>query len=197
MTLQRENAAKLELSKAEERMEKAEAKLVDLKADELNKASSQRGEQAPTFQVPDLHFHSQQPQQGADSDSRHPAPRSESPLPKFSQSVQLTSTDLNKSVGSQMVSSGVLPNPIAVNNHQDDQVPESACTNGPIRWEEHPSSLIGTPLLSDSVSTPRDQERRTWFSGDSIQPDPAPRARVHSLESSHLNHENLFSSTIS
>ncbi|MEQ2242865.1 hypothetical protein ILYODFUR_001272, partial [Ilyodon furcidens] len=149
MTLQRENAAKLELSKAEESMEKAEAKLVDLKADELKKASSQKQEQTPTFQVPDLHFHSQQlqqPQQGADSDSRHPAPRSESPLPKFSQSVQLTSTDLNRSVGSQMVSSGVLPNPIAVNNHQDDQVPDSACTSGPIRWEEHPSDRHPSPF---------------------------------------------------
>ncbi|MED6276039.1 hypothetical protein CHARACLAT_032903 [Characodon lateralis] len=142
-----ENAAKLELSKAEERMEKAEAKLVDLKADELKKASSQRGEQAPTFQVPDLHFHSQQPQQGTDSDSRHRAPRSESSLPKFSQSVELTSTDLNRSVGSQMVSSGFLPNPISVNNHQDDQVPDSACTSGPVRWKEHRSGLIGTPLL--------------------------------------------------
>ncbi|MEQ2297701.1 hypothetical protein AMECASPLE_037338 [Ameca splendens] len=115
--------------------------------------------------------------------------RSESPLPKFSQSVQLTSTDLNRNVGSQMVSSGFLPNSIAVNNHQDDQVPDSSCTSGPIRWEEHPSSLIGTPLLSDSVSTPRGQERRTWLSGDSIQPDPPPLARVHSLESSHLKHE--------
>ncbi|MEQ2214068.1 hypothetical protein XENOCAPTIV_028324 [Xenoophorus captivus] len=70
-------------------MEKTEAKLVDLKADELKKASSQRGEQTPTFQLPDLPFHSQQlqqPQQGADSDSRHTAP-TESPLPKFSQSV--------------------------------------------------------------------------------------------------------------
>ncbi|MEQ2246372.1 hypothetical protein ILYODFUR_037823 [Ilyodon furcidens] len=141
MTLQRENAAKFELSKAEERTKKAEAKLVDLKADELKKASSQRGEKAPTFQVPDLHFQSQQPQQGANSDNRHSAPRSESPLPKFNQSVQLTSADLNKIVGSQMISSGVLPNPIAVNNHQDDQVPDSACTSGPIRWEEHPSFL--------------------------------------------------------
>ncbi|MED6276088.1 hypothetical protein CHARACLAT_033517 [Characodon lateralis] len=99
MALRRKNAAKLELSKAEERMEKAEAKLVDLKADELKKASSQRGEQTPTFQVPDLHCHSQQlqqPQQGANSDSRHTAP-TESPLP-FSQSVQLTSTDLNRNV---------------------------------------------------------------------------------------------------
>ncbi|MED6240869.1 hypothetical protein ATANTOWER_029863 [Ataeniobius toweri] len=146
--------------------ERAEAKLVDLKADELKKASSQKQEQTPTSQVPDLHFHSQQlqhRQQGADPDSRHPAPRSESPLPKFSQSVQLTSTDLNRTVGSQMVSSGVLPNPIAMNNHQDDQVPDSACTSGPIRWKEHRSSLIGTPLPSDSVSTPRGQERRTWF----------------------------------
>ncbi|MEQ2274406.1 hypothetical protein XENORESO_021384, partial [Xenotaenia resolanae] len=128
----------------------------------LKKASSQKQEQTPTVQVLNLHFHSQQlqqPQQGADSDSRHPAPRSESPLPKSSQSVQLTSTELNKSVGSQMVSSGFLSNPIAVNNHQDDQVPDSACTSGPIRWEEHPSSLIGSPLLSDSVSTPRGQER--------------------------------------
>ncbi|MEQ2313117.1 hypothetical protein AMECASPLE_038256 [Ameca splendens] len=49
MTLQRENAAKLELSKAKVSMEKAEAKLVDLKADELKKASAQRGEQTPTF----------------------------------------------------------------------------------------------------------------------------------------------------
>ncbi|MEQ2221098.1 hypothetical protein ILYODFUR_012161 [Ilyodon furcidens] len=176
MALERENAAKLELSKAEARTMKAEAKLVDLKGDELKKASSQRGEQTPTFQVPDLHFHSQQTQQGADSDSRHSAPRSESPLPKFSPSVQLTSTDLNKSVGSQMVSSGVLPNPIVVNNHQDDRVPDSACTSGPIRWKEHPSGLIGTPLPSVSVSTPRGQERRTWFSDDSIQPDPPPRA---------------------
>ncbi|MEQ2313247.1 hypothetical protein AMECASPLE_039771 [Ameca splendens] len=146
MTLQRENAAKLELSKAEESMEKAEAKSVDLKADELKKVSSQKQEQTPTFQVPDLHFHSQQPQQGADSDSRHSAPWSESPLPKFSQSVQLTSTDLNRSVGSQMISSGVLSNPIAVNNHQDDQVPDSACTNGPIRWEEHPSDRHRSPF---------------------------------------------------
>ncbi|MED6269448.1 hypothetical protein CHARACLAT_033255 [Characodon lateralis] len=46
----------------------------------------------------------------------------QSSLSKFSQSVQLTSTDLNRNVGSQMVSSGFLPNPIAVNNHQDDQV---------------------------------------------------------------------------
>ncbi|MEQ2235052.1 hypothetical protein ILYODFUR_037700 [Ilyodon furcidens] len=38
MALQRENAAKLELSKAEERTKKAEAKLVDLKADGLKKA---------------------------------------------------------------------------------------------------------------------------------------------------------------
>ncbi|MEQ2237553.1 hypothetical protein ILYODFUR_024214 [Ilyodon furcidens] len=177
MALQRENAAKLELSKSEERMEKAEAKLVDLKADELKKASSQRGEQTPTVQVPDFHFHSQQlqqPQQEADSDNRHSAPRSESPFPTCSQSVQLTSTDLNRSVGSQMVSSGFLSNPIAVNNHQDDRVPDSACTSGPIWWEEHLSSLIGTPLLSDSVSTPRGQERRTWLSGDSIQPDPPP-----------------------
>ncbi|MEQ2297886.1 hypothetical protein AMECASPLE_039317 [Ameca splendens] len=66
MALQRENAAKVELSKAEERTEKAEAKLMDLKADELKKASSQKQEQTPTFQVPDLNFHSQQPQQGAD-----------------------------------------------------------------------------------------------------------------------------------
>ncbi|MEQ2223595.1 hypothetical protein ILYODFUR_038204, partial [Ilyodon furcidens] len=73
-------------------------------------------------------------------------------------------SDLNRSVGSQMVSSGVLPNPIAVNNHQDDQVPDSACTSGPIRWKEQPSDLICIPLPSDSVSTPRDQERRTWFS---------------------------------
>ncbi|MED6276081.1 hypothetical protein CHARACLAT_033418 [Characodon lateralis] len=50
MTLQRENAAKLDLSKAEERMEKAEAKLMDLKADELKKASSQKQEQFPTIQ---------------------------------------------------------------------------------------------------------------------------------------------------
>ncbi|MED6253513.1 hypothetical protein ATANTOWER_032341 [Ataeniobius toweri] len=63
-----------------------------------------------------------------------------------------------------MVSSGVLPNSIAVNNHQDDRVPDSACTSGPIRWEKHPSSLTGTPLLSDPVSTPRGQERRTWLS---------------------------------
>ncbi|MEQ2235152.1 hypothetical protein ILYODFUR_038709, partial [Ilyodon furcidens] len=47
MALERENAAKLELSKAEERTKKAEAKLVDLKADELKKASSQRGETDP------------------------------------------------------------------------------------------------------------------------------------------------------
>ncbi|MED6287117.1 hypothetical protein CHARACLAT_013185 [Characodon lateralis] len=85
-------------------------------------------------------------------------------------------SDLNRSVGSQMVSSGVLPNSIAVNNHQDDQVPDSACTSGPIRWEEHRSGLIGTLLPSDSVSTPRGQERRTWLSGDSIQPDPPPLA---------------------
>ncbi|MED6270641.1 hypothetical protein CHARACLAT_012486 [Characodon lateralis] len=104
-------------------------------------------------------------------------------------SVQLTSTDLNTSVGSQMVSSGVLPNSIAVNNQQDDQGLDSACTSGPIRWEEHRSGLIGTPLPSDSVSTPRDQERCSWFSGDSIQPDRPPLARVHSLESSHLKHE--------
>ncbi|MEQ2286147.1 hypothetical protein AMECASPLE_039241 [Ameca splendens] len=195
MALQRENAVKFELSKAEERMEKAEAKLVDLKADELKKASSQRGQQTPTVQVLNFHLHSQQlqqPQQGADSDSRHPAPRSGSSFPKFSQSVQLTSTDLNKSVGSQMVSSGVLPNSIAVNNHQDDQVPDTACTSGPIWWEEHPSSLIGTPLLSDSVSTPSGQERCTWLSGDSIEPDPPSCARVHSLESSHLNHEKTY-----
>ncbi|MED6265779.1 hypothetical protein CHARACLAT_028913 [Characodon lateralis] len=64
-----------------------------------------------------------------------------------------------------MVSSGVLPNFIAVNNHQDDQVLDSACTSGPIGWEEHPSCLIGTHLPSDSVSTPRGQERCTWFSG--------------------------------
>ncbi|MED6240905.1 hypothetical protein ATANTOWER_031055 [Ataeniobius toweri] len=76
----------------------------------------------------------------------------------------------------QPVSSGVLPNPIAVNNHQDDQVPDSACTSGSIRWKEHRSGLIGTPLPSDCVSTPRDQERRTWFSGDSIQADSPPLA---------------------
>ncbi|MEQ2238743.1 hypothetical protein ILYODFUR_036359 [Ilyodon furcidens] len=51
MTLQRENAAKLELSKAEERAERAEAKLVDLKSDELKKASSQKGVQTPTSQT--------------------------------------------------------------------------------------------------------------------------------------------------
>ncbi|KAK5622696.1 hypothetical protein CRENBAI_025980 [Crenichthys baileyi] len=53
---------------------------------------------------------------------------------------------------------------LQMNNHQDDQVPDSACTSGPIQWEEHPSGLIGTPLPSDSVSTPRGQERRTWLS---------------------------------
>ncbi|KAK5600827.1 hypothetical protein CRENBAI_009128 [Crenichthys baileyi] len=74
MALHRENAVKLELSKADERTMKAEAKLVNLKADELKKASSQRGQQTPTLQVPNLHFHSQQPQQEADSDSSHPAP---------------------------------------------------------------------------------------------------------------------------
>ncbi|MEQ2238977.1 hypothetical protein ILYODFUR_038997 [Ilyodon furcidens] len=51
MALERENAAKLELSKAEERVERAEAKLVDLKADELTKASSQKQEQTPTSQT--------------------------------------------------------------------------------------------------------------------------------------------------
>ncbi|MEQ2293956.1 hypothetical protein AMECASPLE_038882 [Ameca splendens] len=122
MALQRENAAKLELSKAEERMDKAEAKLVDLKADKLKKASSQKQEQ--TLQVPDLRFHSQPLQQGANSDSRHTAPMLESSLSKLSPSVQLTSTDFNRNVGSQMVSSGILPNPIAVKNHQDDQVPD-------------------------------------------------------------------------
>ncbi|MEQ2301616.1 hypothetical protein AMECASPLE_037993 [Ameca splendens] len=160
MVLERENDAKLELSKAEERAERAQAKLVDLKADELKKALSQKGGQTPTSQVPDLHFHSQHPQHRAHSDSRHTA-HSESPLSKLSPSVQLTSTDLNRNVGSQMVSSGVLPNPIAVNNHQDDQVPDSACTSRPIGWKAHP---ICTPLPSDSVSTPRGQERRIWFS---------------------------------
>ncbi|MEQ2235170.1 hypothetical protein ILYODFUR_038923 [Ilyodon furcidens] len=49
MALERKNAAKLELSKAEERTEKAEAEYDDLKAKAL-KGSSQKGEQTPTFQ---------------------------------------------------------------------------------------------------------------------------------------------------
>ncbi|MED6275466.1 hypothetical protein CHARACLAT_026819 [Characodon lateralis] len=61
MALERENAAKLELSRAEERTEKAEAGYDDLKAQALKKASSQKGAQTPTSQVPDLHFPSQQP----------------------------------------------------------------------------------------------------------------------------------------
>ncbi|MEQ2289946.1 hypothetical protein AMECASPLE_038446 [Ameca splendens] len=154
MALERENAAKLELSRAEERTEKAEAEYDDLKVQALKKASSQKVGQTPTSQVPHLHFHSLQPQQEADSDNRYPVP-TESPLPKLSPSVQLTSTDLNRSVGSHMISNGVLPNPIAVNNHQADRVPDSACAGGPIGWKEQPSNLIWTPLPSDSVSTPR------------------------------------------
>ncbi|MED6251933.1 hypothetical protein ATANTOWER_004741 [Ataeniobius toweri] len=75
--LQRENAAKLELSRTEERTEKAEAEYDNLKAQALRKASSQKWGQTPISQVPDLHFHSQQlqqPQQEADSDNRHPVP---------------------------------------------------------------------------------------------------------------------------
>ncbi|MED6265017.1 hypothetical protein CHARACLAT_021148 [Characodon lateralis] len=94
MALQRENAVKLELSKAEERMEKAKTKLKDLKADELKK----------TF------------------------------IPKGGANPHLS--DPNRSVGIQMVASGVLPNPIAVNNHQDDQVPYSAWETSPIGWKE-------------------------------------------------------------
>ncbi|MEQ2279167.1 hypothetical protein AMECASPLE_006643 [Ameca splendens] len=54
------------------------------------------------------------------------------------------------------------------------------------------SNLICNPLPSDSVLAPRGQEKHTRFSGDSIQPDPRPQARVHSVESSHLNHDKLF-----
>ncbi|MED6234103.1 hypothetical protein ATANTOWER_022326 [Ataeniobius toweri] len=125
MALQRENAVKLELSKAEERMEKAETKLKDLKADELKKAF----------------------------------------IPKAGANPHLS--DPNGSVGSQMVSSGVLPNPIAVNNHQDDRVPDSAWASGPIGWKEQSSNLICTLLPADSVSTPKGQERCTWSSSDS------------------------------
>ncbi|MED6234506.1 hypothetical protein ATANTOWER_032177 [Ataeniobius toweri] len=53
MPLERENAAKLELSKAEERTKKAEAQLKDLKSDELKRASSQKQEQTPTTQIRD------------------------------------------------------------------------------------------------------------------------------------------------
>ncbi|MEQ2292789.1 hypothetical protein AMECASPLE_026457 [Ameca splendens] len=88
-----------------------------------------------------------------------------------------------------MASSGVLPNPTAVSNHQDDRMPYLSCASSPIGWKEQPFNLICTPLPSDSVSTPRGQERPTWFSGDSSTPDPPPLAGVHSLESSHLNHE--------
>ncbi|MED6256638.1 hypothetical protein ATANTOWER_031482 [Ataeniobius toweri] len=51
MALQRENSAKLELSKAEERTERPEAQIKDLKSDELKKASSQKGGQTPTSQT--------------------------------------------------------------------------------------------------------------------------------------------------
>ncbi|MEQ2296582.1 hypothetical protein AMECASPLE_026152 [Ameca splendens] len=47
MALERENAAMLELSKAEERAERAEAEYDDLKAQALKKASSQKGGQTP------------------------------------------------------------------------------------------------------------------------------------------------------